>query len=355
MRRHQIIPIMRSLISLQLMAALTLLLQSLNANAGECDTPQTGQGNFVGVYAEWSNLSDAQAKQYDQTLLDYLINNIDSDEPLSFCTISKTIFPPLNTTNLFEFNSVRRMLNDAFELEGGESFLKKLQKFHVKYLVFVKAEPASIARFNAVRIDKTKIYPKDSFAQDAVQPFDQRSTGVFFEKVAEGVKKVSLATAPAKYPVIVTCFVDKIRDAAPREWNMDELTTIIPKNLVIRLIKEKPYFENVFPVSFEGKCPFRTIDQANYRQMYEERWFAWTGTLSLRGNKINIAIDFIHNINHIPIPGNTEWGQASNKVDVYAIHNEKSFIGTVISGWEGYLDAIRRQRADLPLMEVPSQ
>lgn len=354
MRRDQITPIMRSLVGLQLFVSLTLLLQCLNANAGDCDTPQAGQGSFVGVYAQWSNLSEAQAKHYDQTLLDYLINNIDPDDLLAFCTVSKTLFPPLSTTNLFEVNGVRQMLNDRSTLERDETFLEKLQRFGIKYLVFVQAEPGSMARFNAVRIDKSRVHPRDGFAQGAVQPFDQRSTDVFFEKVAEGVKKVSVGTAP-RYPVIVTCFVDKIRDSAPPGWNMEELTAIIPKKLVFRLMNEKSYFQSRFPVSFESNCPFGTKDRANYRQMYEERWFAWIGTLSLRGNKINIVIDFIHDINHVSIPGTTEWRKATNAVDVYAVHNEKSFIEAVITGWEDYLKAVRVKRTDLPPMEIPSQ
>jgi hypothetical protein len=190
MRKDQIIAIMRSLVGLQPFVALTLLLQCLTASAGDCDKPLAGQGSFVGVYAEWSNLSEAQAKQYDQTLLDYLINNIDSEEPMAVCTVRKTVFPPLSTTNLFEFNSVRHMLNDGSELnEERESFLTKLQKFRIKYLVFVKAEPGSVARFNVVRIDKSRVYPRDGFAQGAVQPFDQRTTDVFLEKVAEGEKR----------------------------------------------------------------------------------------------------------------------------------------------------------------------
>src|SRR5262245_15818757 len=242
MTRDQIIRIMRSLVGLQPLVALALFSQCLNVSAGECDTPQSGQGSFVGVYAEWSNLSEAQAKQYEQALLDNLVNNVDSSDLLSFCTVSKSVFPALSTTNLFEFNSVRQMLNDASELERGESFLAKLQKFRIKYLVFVKAEPGSIARFNAVRIDKSRVYPKEGFAQGSVQ-FDQRSTDIFFDKVTEGVRKVSAGTAPPPYPVIVTCFVDKIGDAAPREWKMDELTTVIPKKLVFRLAKEKTYFD----------------------------------------------------------------------------------------------------------------
>jgi hypothetical protein len=155
--------------------------------------------------------------------------------------------------------------------------------------------------------------------------------------------------------VIVTCFVDKIRDAAPRGWKMEELTTVIPKQLVGRLAKEKPYFENLFPVSFQGKCPFETMDRANYRKIYEERWFEWTGTLSLRGNKIYIAIDFNHDINRVAIPRTTEWTIASNRVDIYAIHKENEFIEKVIAAWEDYLKAVRVKRTDLPPMEVPSQ
>src|SRR5262249_50596416 len=154
---------------------------------------------------------------------------------------------------------------------------------------------------------------------------ETRWTEIFFDKVTEGVRKVSAGTAPPPYPVIVTCFVDKIGDAAPREWKMDELTTVIPKKLVFRLAKEKTYFDfgsKLFPVSFEGKCPFGPTERANYKQMYEEHWFAWTGTLSLRGNKIDIVIDFIHDINRVAMPGTTrEWRRASNAVDVYAIDN----------------------------------
>src|SRR5262249_11440853 len=148
-------------------------------------------------------------------------------------------------------------------------------------------------------------------------------------------------------------------DAAPREWKMDELTTVIPKKLVFRLAKEKTYFDfgsKLFPVSFEGKCPFGPTERANYKQMYEEHWFAWTGTLSLRGNKIDIVIDFIHDINRVAMPGTTrEWRRASNAVDVYAIDNEKSFIEAVIADWEDYLKAVRALRTDLPPLEVQSQ
>jgi hypothetical protein len=357
MTRNQIIRIMRILVGLQPIVALALFSQCLNASAGECNAPQSGQGSFVGVYAEWSNLSEAQAKQYDQTLLDNLVNNIDSSDTLLFCTVSKSVFPALSTTNLFEFNSVRQMLNDTSELQREESFLAKLQRFRIKYLVFVKAEPGSIARFDAVRIDKSRVYPKEGFAQGSVQPFDQRSTDTFFDKVTEGIRKISAGTAPPRYPVIVTCFVDKIGDAAPREWKMDELTTVIPKKLVFRLAKEKTYFDfgNLFPVSFQSKCPLGPTDLANYRQMYDEHWFAWTGTLSLRGNKINIVIDFIHDINRMAMPGNTEWGRAASAVDVYAMDNEESFIKAVIDGWENYLKAVRARRIDLPPVEVESQ
>jgi hypothetical protein len=201
-----------------------------------------------------------------------------------------------------------------------------------------------------VRIDQSRVYPKEVFALGSVQASDQRWTDLFFERVTDGVKKVSAGAAPPRYPVIVTCFVDKIGDAAPQEWKMDQLTTVIPKKLAFRLANEKP-FGNLFPVSFVDKCPFGPTERANYRQIYEEHWFAWTGTLSLRGNKINIVIDFTHDINHQAMPGSTEWARASSAVDVYAIDNEKAFIETVIADWENYLKAVRARRTDLPQVE----
>jgi hypothetical protein len=325
---------------------LAVVFVCFRAQAAECDIPQDKQETFVGVYAEWPGLPDGQSRHFEQMLLDHLSNHAGADDSLFFCTITKAMFPALGAENLFNVVSIKKMLNNTTELAGKETFSKKLQNFKVQHLVFIKVERA-LARYTVVPVDASGTYPKASFVIDFVEPFEERVKKEFFDKVAHGVKRVSQPAVPPEFPVIITCFVDNIREAAQPGWRMDEQVVLIPKKLSNKLWKDKPYFQTFFPVRFEDRtCPFKDDDRKAFQLKYQDRWFAWTGTISLRGTMVYVAIDFVH-LNIPPWPA--EWKRDGTTVNMDRLHEELA--AAIASEWEAYVKVLRAKRSDLPQIE----
>jgi len=195
--------------------------------------------------------------------------------------------------------------------------------------LFVKTEPASPAQFSAVRIDSSGNYPKESFVYDKLNGFDRGSKDAFFRKVVGGVKKL---TAP-EFPVFINCFVDDIREASAQlGWRMEELIFLVPRELHRRLWQQKP-FDTRYPVRFEKNCPFSGIDRNAYAQ-HEDRWFAWTGTISLRGTTVHVAIDFVHSV--VP-EWPALWKGESSEVDMYTPKVHDDIAKTIAREWDKYL------------------
>jgi hypothetical protein len=259
------------------------------------------------------------------------------------------VFPQLASEGLFNLASVRRMITGTAVLAGNETFARKLQTFRIKYLVFVKADPAAGARFSVVRFDPSGAYTKENFVPGHVDAFDRESKEKFFDKVAASLKKLSQPPAVPEFPVIVTCFVDEVGSTAQQGWKMNELKILIPKKLAAKLYREKPHFKTPYPVRFAENCPFKGADRSAYASQYEDRWFAWTGVISLRGMKIHVAIDFVH---AAMTPWPVEWTGEIGRVDIYRLHEE--IAATIAKEWDDYLDSVRPQRGDLPPTRNPT-
>jgi hypothetical protein len=181
---------------------ISLLWASIDARAAECNDETNPTPGKVGLYIDWPGTDDTASAQYTEEAIRKLSGRFDT---IAFCTITKVVFPSLATANLFDVKSVRKTLLDAtplaqgktfFPLAQGRTFLQKLENRHIEHLIFFQfsiAESPSHAKFMAVQIDHSQIYPDDNFSrpevQDYSQPPDDLAITQFLYRAGEAIEK----------------------------------------------------------------------------------------------------------------------------------------------------------------------
>ena len=305
-------------------------------------------------------MTDVAIKNYEQRIVDHLSNRLES-EP---CTITKEIFAPLSSVNLFSITRVRQMLRHSGKLANHETFMAKLKKRKIELLVFLEfnstIKPMQM-RFMAVYLDPSEKFEIFDFVNvDTAEQFGERATEDFLLVVgrkASALKQPPTNTA-ARFPVVITCFKDGTGGASPRQgWNMGFLLQHIPQTLPAKLREKKDYFQDPYPVQFvqfetPGCAPGNLELAKSMNSMFaakygEDRWFVWRGMMYLDGfNRFGVKIEFLHYINPIWRAKPVNWHEHPNKIDPDKIPERVA--SEFWEQWELYLKEIKRERPELP-------
>jgi hypothetical protein len=333
------------------------------ARASECDeTDRAGEG-VIGLYSDWIGVPEEAARQYENQILRYLGSKLAKlDPPISVCAITKVVFTPLPETDLWEEESVRRMLRDTTKKLGkGETMIQKIRKRNISHLVFVKFESMALGGANsnavapnpsvsvmAVRIDPTNQYPNEAFAYTFNFAVSNEHFADFTKRSIDAVASAidTLRRPPEKtVSVLVMCL--GLDEKTTREQEMSQgysvnwATRYVPAQLAEKL---RAIYPNQFVAEFEGPdCTLVNAaqDSKKFKDLLnstygEGRWIVWKGQLSLPNFRtIDVNFVFLHDLNRKETRGFGHWEGTTAPLKL-----PEQIAWCVKEKWESYLKMV---------------